>query len=268
MANHAILVVEEKGLSRALLESLITTEECNIVCAPGYIEALYKLSKERYDLVMTSQFVNEMSGVELLITAKSLGFVESHGQHTHPVFILFCDTTDENVIKQAWAAGFRHIISRSITRQRFGEILNECIGTIVSPEVEEQTLPPEEEERPEVLPETPTALSLIRILRIEEEEDSVVLYLAGNFSKGSGYLELRETVLSRLRGTKKKKRIYLNFKEVSYVNSSGITGLISLRNEAAKWGGETFLLDAQEQVFNVLARLDLLKTLNYRTSIN
>ncbi len=271
VATYTILIVEERGTSKAALESLVPLEDFSVTCVPGYIEALYKISKEHFDVVLASQSMSEMSGIELLTAAKSLGFVETLGKGTRPVFILFCDSSDESIIRQAWATGFRHVVSKSITRKRFTEILSECLGP------QEKTGEPVEKTGTDSLPavgESPESATtssgsreLIKILHLEEDGDSVIYHLSGNLSKGSGYKELHTSVLKQVRETK-RKRIILNCQGITYVNSSGITGLVSLRNEVVHLGAEFVVTDAQEQVFNVLARLDLLQTLQYRPAAN
>ncbi len=259
-------MVEERGVSKTTLESLVPQEGYKVDSVPGYFEALYRISRERFDIVLVSQSLKEMSGIEILTTAKSLGFVESHEKGTRPVFILFCEKSDEKVILQAWSAGFRHVLSRGITSERFREIVDECLGPPEEPSIQEEVTEAEQNQEEEAASENvslPIHRGVISLLRIEDLGDTLVYYLGGNLSKGSGYLELRESIVTRLKQGK-VKQVVLNCSEVSYVNSSGIAGLVSLRNEIAKLGAEMSLIAAQEQVFNVLARLDLLRTLQYR----
>ena len=267
--TRTILVVEERGVSKTTLESLIPQKGYKAASVPGYFEALYRISKQCFDIVFVSQSLSEMSGIEILTTAKSLGFVETHEKGLRPVFILFCEKSDEKVILQAWTAGFRHVVSRGITSERFCEIVDECLGPLEEPCIQDEVTEPEPTQDQETAPDrvvSPVHRGVISVLRIEDLGTTLVYYLGGNLSKGSGYMELRESVVSHLKQGK-IKQIVLNCCEVSYVNSSGIAGLVSLRNEIANLGAEMSLVDAQEQVFNVLARLDLLRMLQYRPTV-
>jgi len=264
VATHSVLIVEERGVSKTNLESLVPREGFTVTCVPGYIDALYKISKEHFDIVFASQSMSEMGGIELITSVKALGFENG----TRPVFILYCDTNDETVIHQAWAAGFRYVVSKSISPERFSEILNECLGSQEEPpdleDVADTTDSSQEDAKTSTnISESPIQRGVISILRIEEQGNTLTYHLGGNISKGSGFAELRKSVLSHVTESE-KNRIILSCEEINYVNSSGIAGLVSLSNEVAKLGGEMYLTDAQEQVFNVLASLDLLKILQYR----
>jgi anti-anti-sigma factor len=266
MGTHTILAIEEGGLSKTAIEAVVPEEGCTVTIAPGYVEALYKLSRERFDLVLTGGGTDNTGGIELLITAKSLGFVKTQGNTTQPVFVLFCETTDEIIIRKAWSAGYRHIISKSVARARLPEILYECTDSPEGPSTlgGEAAPPPTLNPEPPLVP--PVCHGLISILRIEDEGLTLVYHLSGNLSKGTGYTILRDSILHEIR-INKKKQICLNCHGVNYVNSSGIAGLVSLREEVSRLGAEFSIIDAQEQVFNVLVQLDLLQVLQYRPAI-
>lgn len=266
MGTRTILAIEEGGLSKTAIEAVVPQEGCTVTITPGYVEALYKLSRERFDLVLTGGGTNDTGGIELLITAKSLGFVKTRETTTQPVFVLLCETTDEIVIRKAWSAGFRHIISKSVARARLPEILYECTDSTEGPSTLEGEAAPPTAVNPEAPLVPPVYHGLISILRIEEEGLALVYYLSGNLSKGSGYTILHDSILNEIR-INKKKQICLNCHGVSYVNSSGIAGLVSLKKEVSSLGAEFFITDAQEQVFNVLVQLDLLQVLQYRQAI-
>ena len=89
-----------------------------------------------------------------------------------------------------------------------------------------------------------------------EEQDVTFLDLNGDVTFGEGNIMLREAI-RRVIG-KGRSKIHLNFKEVCYVDSSGIGELVSGYTAINRVGGELKLLNLSTRIKELLIICKLL----------
>lgn len=97
-------------------------------------------------------------------------------------------------------------------------------------------------------------------IRSENKGDVTVFYLKGEIDLYSSP-DIREE-LSKLIDRERKK-ILISFKDVSYIDSSGLATLIELYQRAKKWQGDIILVDMEDSVKGIfeLSRLDKIFTI-------
>src|ERR1044072_3698813 len=95
-------------------------------------------------------------------------------------------------------------------------------------------------------------------LSIKERQagDVTILDLSGKITIGEGSVQLREAVRKLL--DEGKKKMLLNLKEVSYVDSSGIGELVSSYTTTNNQGGQLKLLNLTMKIQDLLMITKLL----------
>jgi len=95
-------------------------------------------------------------------------------------------------------------------------------------------------------------------LTIKERQagDVTILDLSGKITIGEGSVQLREAVRKLL--DEGKKKMLLNLKEVSYVDSSGIGELVSSYTTTNNQGGQLKLLNLTTKIQDLLSITKLL----------
>jgi anti-sigma B factor antagonist len=99
-----------------------------------------------------------------------------------------------------------------------------------------------------------------RRIRSESRGDIAVFYLKGEidlYTSPAIREELNKTI------DRKKKKILISFKDVSYIDSSGLATLVELYQRAKKWKGNIVLVEMEDSVQGVfeLSRLDKIFTI-------
>ncbi len=97
-------------------------------------------------------------------------------------------------------------------------------------------------------------------IKSEDRGDMKVFYLAGEIDLYTSPA-MREELNKAI--DRKIKKILISFKDVSYIDSSGLATLVELYQRAKKWGGNIILVDMEESVKGVfeLSRLDKIFTI-------
>lgn len=95
-------------------------------------------------------------------------------------------------------------------------------------------------------------------IRSENRGDITVFYLSGELDFYNSPF-IRE----ELNKVKKIKKILISFKDVIYIDSSGLATLIELYQKVKKWQGDIILVDMEKVIRGVfeLSRLDKIFTI-------
>ncbi len=118
MAGERILVVDDTGFNRILLEKSLGELNCEIEQAANGPEALKKLKNERFHLVITDLMMPDMDGVEFYRNARELEHSDENGEIPVPPFILCTAFHDKEVVESAVREGFKDIVLKPIDRER------------------------------------------------------------------------------------------------------------------------------------------------------
>ncbi len=71
MADNRILVIDDEAIVRVSCQRVLTPEGFDVIVVPSGREAIDRLEKERFDLVLTDLKMPDMDGLEVLKTIKS-----------------------------------------------------------------------------------------------------------------------------------------------------------------------------------------------------
>jgi anti-anti-sigma factor len=116
-------------------------------------------------------------------------------------------------------------------------------------------------------PQTPQAVGQRSLLAFEVVQTGqpglALIGVSGTLSRGTGFDDLTNEIIQSIRNG--QKHVVLDLQHVTYINSSGVSGLIGLRNKIAADGGTISMVNPQPQVATVLANLNLLKVFNCTT---
>jgi len=96
-------------------------------------------------------------------------------------------------------------------------------------------------------------------IKSEDKGDITVFYLNGEVDLYTSP-DIREDLNKII---DQRKKILISFKDVSYIDSSGLATLIELYQRAKKWQGDIILVDMKDSVKGVfeLSRLDKIFTI-------
>lgn len=127
MAAEKILVVDDVGFNRLLLEKHLAAAGYVVAQAPGGPEALKMLHRERFDLVISDLMMPGMDGIQLLEERKKQNSSDDAGQIPCPPFILCTahigtDTTEEAVKK-----GFVDVLTKPVDQKRLLESVKQAL---------------------------------------------------------------------------------------------------------------------------------------------
>jgi anti-sigma B factor antagonist len=97
-------------------------------------------------------------------------------------------------------------------------------------------------------------------VRSENKGDITVFYLDGEIDLYTSPA-IREELNKAI--DRKIKKILISFKDVFYIDSSGLATLVELYQRVEKWGGNIILVDMEDSVKGVfeLSRLDKIFTI-------
>lgn len=255
-----ILIVDERGFSRITIARYLTGSGYRVVQAPDCMEGLRQLGAQTFSLVIVDHKMEKMNGFQFLEAARSIGLLGS-GPTTVPPFVMMSDQTEESLVREALSVGFGYVFSKSINETRLAEIVKGILNAqSIKPEFE---IPPEELERRGSAPPPVEAERklVIHFERFKARDNGWYYTLTGTLSKGTGFPDLFNSIKNSCTG--EDKSIILDLSRVSYVNSTGVSGLLNLCKQVRAAGGEFKLVNAQEQVQQVLENLDLLNVFAY-----
>ncbi|UCG77366.1 MAG: sigma-54-dependent Fis family transcriptional regulator [Nitrospirota bacterium] len=71
MADNRILVIDDEAIVRVSCQRVLTPEGFDVIVVPSGREAIDRLEKEKFDLVLTDLKMPDMDGLEVLKTIKS-----------------------------------------------------------------------------------------------------------------------------------------------------------------------------------------------------
>lgn len=258
MAEKSVLVLDDRGFSRIRASRYLSEGGYEVVEAKTSMDALSRLSGRRFDLAIVSQSLGEMPGVEFLRLAVSMGYVEGSGPTAKPVFILSSEQAEPDLIRAALSEGYVYVISKDLDRDRFLQIIGECIGVT---DQQEKADARREALESVLLGGGKVRKPLVSFQQKRLSENSVCFQLTGTLSRGSGFDEFGQAIQTEVRAG--CTDVVLDFQEVTYVNSSGIAGLIALLRTCATEKGRLRVVQAQEHVRQVFASLGLLPLFAY-----
>lgn len=260
MSEKSILIVDERGSTRVTWAHCLQGQGYAVQEVDSLPAGIRLVKTQPFSLIIVGQPESSAAGLDFLKHSKELA-VKEESVTGFPVYILCSDYVEEGLVKEAWTTGFRHVISRGISQDRLLAIVSECLSqTGNGPnDANSSTASPLKSNT-----QTPQAASQRGVLVFESVETGqpglALIGVSGTLSRGSGFEDLTSEIVQALR--KGQTRVILDLRHVTYINSSGVSGLIGLRNRVAADGGTFSLVNAQSQVITVLANLNLLKVLN------
>jgi two-component system chemotaxis response regulator CheY len=105
-----VLVIDDMSSTRALLrDMLISLGFKKVSLARNGVDALQKLTSETFDLIISDQMMDGMSGTELLETLRR------NDRHSHVAFIMVSSVRDAPVIDEALTLGVDDYIAKPIS---------------------------------------------------------------------------------------------------------------------------------------------------------
>jgi len=128
MSGERILIVDDTGFNRILLEKSLSVLNCSVEQAASATEALKLLGRERFHLVITDLMMPEMDGVEFFRTARKTRQSDEHGEIPVPPFILCTAFQEKEVVEAAVKEGFTDIVLKPVDRQRLLEAVKKAFG--------------------------------------------------------------------------------------------------------------------------------------------
>lgn len=115
-----ILVVEDNPINQELAREMLKSLHCAVdVCSDG-LEAIAKLSRQRYDLILMDCHMPNMDGYETTAALRELEQQTGHQQT--PVIALTADVTAQNR-QRCVAAGMNDYASKQFTQTDLSELL-------------------------------------------------------------------------------------------------------------------------------------------------
>jgi CheY-like chemotaxis protein len=130
MAGEKILVVDDVGFNRLLLEKDLTAAGYRVEQAPGGPEAIKMLARDRFDLVISDLMMPGMDGLQLLEERKKSKSAEDGAPIPCPPFILCTAHVGTDTTEEAVKKGFVDVLTKPIDQKRLLESVNQAlIGT-------------------------------------------------------------------------------------------------------------------------------------------
>jgi CheY-like chemotaxis protein len=131
MPGERILIVDDTGFNRIVIEKSLKVLECRIEQASSGPEALKYLSRERFNLVITDLMMPGMDGVEFFREAQQTKSFDEHGEIPVPPFILCTAFHDKEVVESAVKEGFKDIVLKPVDRERLLDAVKRALlGTV------------------------------------------------------------------------------------------------------------------------------------------
>jgi anti-anti-sigma factor len=269
----SILLLDDHGTFRIWGSLDLETTTTLLTHIHTVEKGLFLLAKQSFSLVIIAHSFGSTNAFDFLETAKSIGFVKTRDNLVVPPFVLYLDSPDTAAVRKAWQAGFTQVITKTMTREQVLQVIHLLLQEVGETGGDVSPIEPPKEAQPGLtglsdmtqgncgIPEV-SSTGVIRFKKIVLSQNHVIYYLSGSLSKGTGFNELHQSILEAVRNG--VTTFFLDIQQVGYINSSGIGGLVSLCNEVDLAQSQLYVLNAQEAVFTVLARMDLLRSLRYR----
>lgn len=266
MFERIALVVDVIGVSRAKIRDYLKKDGYHVFEAGHPTKALELISQTRFDLIITDMKLPEMSGFDLFKQACENGSVEKMGSYSEPPFILKSGEVHPSTVKQARQAGFAAVVSETISCDHFLRVVADVVsGAVATSEVDNTFTATPQQPRASV---GHTGMNEYRISYLYSLSGDWVSHfeLSGSISKGSGFLDIQSEAIKEIHSG--KNILVFDFSNVNYINSSGIAGLLTLRQAIQDSGGRLVLVNMQEPIAKVFQNLNLFKIFPYYESLN
>ncbi|MGM0594143.1 MAG: response regulator [Pseudomonadota bacterium] len=119
MAQSRIMVVDGSAVSREIVTRILreVIEGAEITACASGVEALERLSEERYDLITTALMLSDMDGLDLCRRLRA-----TSGHHFTPLIVISGDA-DERLLKEGFAAGVTDYFDKSQGYPAFGKFI-------------------------------------------------------------------------------------------------------------------------------------------------
>ncbi|HOE15878.1 MAG TPA: response regulator [Syntrophorhabdaceae bacterium] len=120
--NKHVLVVDDEEQNRYLLESILKDEECKVICAENGLDALERLKKDRFHLIISDILMPKMDGFHLCRECKN------DIRYKYIPFV-FCTAayTDKKDEEFALSLGADRFIQKPIEPVSFMTVLREVL---------------------------------------------------------------------------------------------------------------------------------------------
>lgn len=127
MAGEKILVVDDVGFNRLLLEKHLTSAGYEVEQAQNGQEAISLLKRGRYDLVITDLMMPKMDGLQLLTERLQQQFSDSAGEIPCPPFILCTANVGSIVTSEAVKKGFVDVLTKPVEQVRLLDAVRHAV---------------------------------------------------------------------------------------------------------------------------------------------
>lgn len=114
MARGRILVVDDTGFNRMVIDRCLTSAGYKVIQASEGYTALQLLKSQPFDLVITDLKMAGLSGLELLIKTRAAGSESS----PCPPFVLCTAIQEKDTIQTAILNGFSEILIKPVDRDK------------------------------------------------------------------------------------------------------------------------------------------------------
>ncbi|MBU0696321.1 MAG: response regulator [Bacteroidetes bacterium] len=106
MANNKILVIDDERLINKFLASRLEREAWDVDTAIDGIEAMNKITRNKYDLILTDLIMPNVAGLELVI------YIKNSKLNADVPIIVISSLTSDNVILDVLSIGVEEYISK------------------------------------------------------------------------------------------------------------------------------------------------------------
>jgi len=127
MSGEKVLIVDDVGFNRLLIEKHLTGAGYAVEQAPGGPEAMKMLTRGRFDLVITDLMMPDMDGLQLFAERKRQKIVDGAGEIPCPRFILCTAHVGSDITEEAVRKGFVDVLTKPIDQKRLLESVKQAM---------------------------------------------------------------------------------------------------------------------------------------------